>query len=403
MEREELLQLYKKEKDPNVKDRLMLNIRVRFENHSITEAAHSLGKVTSWGSKWYRRFAKAGLEGLQNLPRPGRPARITGEETAGIRKEMDGRQYWTVGGARELISKVTGVTCSVSSVYKMLRRWGYFLRAPVKRHVRRPPDEEIARFQKGLAELIPKKIEEGYTVAVQDETIVTADARPRRVYARKGRCSVSSVYKMLRRWGYFLRAPVKRHVRRPPDEEIARFQKGLAELIPKKIEEGYTVAVQDETIVTADARPRRVYARKGRRAVCTVTGSHGKTVVYGLQTMDGRGMCVQYDRFTTENFADFLKRAHRRFPRMAMILDRAPQHTARISRQTAEDLGGLELEYLPPGCPDLNAMEEKWRQMKHRTLDVPYVALGNLRKEITRYLRYHMPVLQIENYLYRKL
>ena len=326
MESEELLQLYKKEKDPNVKDRLMLNIRVRFENHSITKAAHSFGKVTSRGSKWYRRFAKAGLEGLQNLPRPGRPTRITGEETAGIRKKMDGRQYWTVGGGRELISKVTGVTYSVSSVYKMLRRWGYFLRVPVKRHVRRPPDEEIARFQKELAELIPKKIEEGYTVAMQDETIVTADARP-----------------------------------------------------------------------------RKVYTRKGRRAVCTVTGSHGKTVVYGLQTMDGRGMCMQYDRFTTENFADFLKRAHRRFPRIAMTLDRAPQHTARIARQTAEDLGGSELEYLPPGCPDLNAMEEKWRQMKHRTLDVPYVALGNLRKEITRYLRYHMPVLQIENYLYRKL
>ena len=55
-----------------------------------------------------------------------------------------------------------------------LGRWGYFFRAPVKRHVRRPPDEEIARFQKELAELIPQKIEEGYTVAVQDETIVTS-------------------------------------------------------------------------------------------------------------------------------------------------------------------------------------------------------------------------------------
>ena len=210
--------------------------------------------------------------------------------------------------------------------------------------------------------------------------------------------SVSSVYRTLRRRGYFLRAPVKRHARRPPDGEIARLQKELAELMPKKIWEGYTVAVQDETIVTAGARPGRVYTRKGGRAVCTATGSHGKTVVYGLQTVDGRGMCAQYDRFTTENFADFLKRAHRRFPRMAMILDRAPQHTARIARQTAEDLGGPELECLPPGCPDLNAMGEKWRQMKHRTLDVPYVALGNLRKEIARHLRYHMPVLQIENY-----
>ena len=49
MKREELLQLYREEKDPNVKDRLMLNIKVRFEDVSITKAARSLGKVTSWG------------------------------------------------------------------------------------------------------------------------------------------------------------------------------------------------------------------------------------------------------------------------------------------------------------------------------------------------------------------
>ena len=47
MEREALLQLYKKEKDPSVKDRLMLNIRIRFEDHSMTGAAYPLGKVTS--------------------------------------------------------------------------------------------------------------------------------------------------------------------------------------------------------------------------------------------------------------------------------------------------------------------------------------------------------------------
>ena len=58
MKREELLQLYREEKDPNVKDRLMLNIKVRFEDVSITKAARSLGKVTSWGSKWFSRFAK---------------------------------------------------------------------------------------------------------------------------------------------------------------------------------------------------------------------------------------------------------------------------------------------------------------------------------------------------------
>ena len=47
MKREELLQLYREERDPNVKDRLMLNVKVRFEDVSITKAARSLGKVTS--------------------------------------------------------------------------------------------------------------------------------------------------------------------------------------------------------------------------------------------------------------------------------------------------------------------------------------------------------------------
>ena len=62
---------------------------------------------------------------------------------------------------------------------------------------------------------------------------------------------------------------------------------------------------------------------------------------------------------TAELSADFLKRASRRFPRLLMILDRAPQHTARAAKQTADNLEGLELKYLPPGCPDLNAMGEK--------------------------------------------
>ena len=59
MEKEETLQLYREEKDLNVKDRLMLNIRVRFDEASITTTARSLSRVTSWNNKWFNRFAKA--------------------------------------------------------------------------------------------------------------------------------------------------------------------------------------------------------------------------------------------------------------------------------------------------------------------------------------------------------
>ena len=137
MKREELLQLYREEKDPSVKDRLMLIIKAKFDDASITKAAGSLGRVTSWGSKWFNRFARDGVEGLRNLPKCGRPPLITEEESERIQNELDGKNYWTVGKARELISKGTGVTYSISSVYRLLKHWQYRLRTPVKRHVRR--------------------------------------------------------------------------------------------------------------------------------------------------------------------------------------------------------------------------------------------------------------------------
>ena len=58
MEREEMLQLYRDEKDSNVKYRRMLNIKVRFGSASITQTARSLGKVAFWGSKCFNHFAK---------------------------------------------------------------------------------------------------------------------------------------------------------------------------------------------------------------------------------------------------------------------------------------------------------------------------------------------------------
>ena len=56
----------------------------------------------------------------------------------------------------------------------------------------------------------------------------------------------------------------------------------------------------------------------------------------------------------------------------------------------------------PPGCPDLNAIEEVWRQMKHAILDVPYVRFSSMYSDIDKWLRSSLPKLDIERYLYRK-
>ena len=215
---------------------------------------------------------------------------------------------------------------------------------------------------------------------------------------------IPHVRAMLRGRGYTMKVSMGRHVRRAGPQKIAGFQRRMRRLIPEKRADGCIRCVQDECIAVADARPRkRVYTLKGKRAVYTYTGSHAKTVIFGLITCDGRSFFRQYDKFTKDQFADFLKEAYAYFGKpIMMILDRAPRHKAQIIRETPMELDGkVELEFFPPGCPDLNAIEEVWCQMNRAVLDVTYTTIATMRDDITRWLASSVPVLDIERYLYR--
>ena len=104
----------------------------------------------------------------------------------------------------------------------------------------------------------------------------------------------------------------------------------------------------------------------------------------------------------TKEFVEFLKAACERFGKILMITDGAPQHRSKFVREEIGRLGGVELQFLPPGCPDLNAIEEVWRRMKHAVLDVPYVRFSSMCGGIDKWLRSSLPKLDIEKYLYRK-
>ena len=114
----------------------------------------------------------------------------------------------------------------------------------------------------------------------------------------------------------------------------------------------------------------------GVRGAYTYTGSHSKTIVFELLTADGERFFQRYAAFTREEFVKFLKGAHKRFGKILMIADDAPQHGARCVGEELGRLDGLKLEFMPPDCPDLNAIEEIWRRMRHAVLDTPYVRFG---------------------------
>ena len=85
-----------------------------------------------------------------------------------------------------------------------------------------------------------------------------------------------------------------------------------------------------------------------------------------------------------------------------MITDGASQHRSKLVGEELGRLDGVELQFPPPGCPDLNTIEEVWRQMKHAILDVPYVRFISMCNGIDKWLESSLPKLDIERYLYRK-
>ena len=141
-----LLRLYKKEKDPDVRDRMWLNILVERDGMSATGAAVHMEKARSWGSTWRRRYLDEGAEGLRTRPRSGRPSRIPGEAMNRIRQKIEQEDCWTVEALYGLIQEEAGVEYDLSYVRRLLRNLGYVRKVPLRRHVRRANRWKVAWF-----------------------------------------------------------------------------------------------------------------------------------------------------------------------------------------------------------------------------------------------------------------
>ena len=97
MKYKQMLKIRKSERDPQVRDRILLNVLVKRDGMSVTGAACLLGMAPSWGAKWHNRYLKEGIAGLQTRTRSGRPPRISGETLKAVKKSKkdglpDGRR-----------------------------------------------------------------------------------------------------------------------------------------------------------------------------------------------------------------------------------------------------------------------------------------------------------------------
>jgi transposase len=107
---------YKKEKDSNVKERILLVRRVKIDKQEASSSSSSvaeneLNRSRWWAYKWLHRFDKDGLDGLKDKERSGRPPTDVPEDVMmQIRSELaDSNTGWDFRQVMDLIYKKTGV------------------------------------------------------------------------------------------------------------------------------------------------------------------------------------------------------------------------------------------------------------------------------------------------------
>jgi putative transposase len=140
---------YRNERDASVKERLLLIIRISIDKQHIELVASELRKSRAWAYKWYKRYNEKGLEGLRDKPRSGRPTFVEEEDIIKIKQELaSSNTGWSTKEVMNLIEKKTGVKYHEDHVRRLLYQWGFSLKVPEKRFVKRASDKEIKDFKK---------------------------------------------------------------------------------------------------------------------------------------------------------------------------------------------------------------------------------------------------------------
>lgn len=150
--RRELVELYKKESNAKVKERLLLVLRVKGDSIIPARVVKDIHRSRPWASYWLERFANEGVEGLKEKHRSGRPPKLSPEIIHHIKKELsDSKQGWTTKQVEDLIfKKGGGLKYHYTHIYRILHKWGFKLKIPRKMHIKTASKEEKENFKKKL-------------------------------------------------------------------------------------------------------------------------------------------------------------------------------------------------------------------------------------------------------------
>jgi transposase len=113
---------------------------------------------------------------------------------------------------------------------------------------------------------------------------------------------------------------------------------------------------------------RAMWAEIGTQAAVCITGQNAKRVLFGAINLRTARRTVHIGRGAgtreVQAFLLVLRKAYRRADTISLLADQASGHTARATLALAEALR-IEFVWLPKQRPELNAMDQLWKGLKH--------------------------------------
>ncbi len=182
----------------------------------------------------------------------------------------------------------------------------------------------------------------------------------------------SNVWRLLKNLGLSNQKPERRAMQQNP-KEVKRW---LKEEWPKIQEHALRwqamLYFQDESGISLTPNLGKTWAPKGKTPFVKVTGRRGGFCVSSAISPAGRLVFrLEKGNVNAGVFIDFLSqiRKQHKHRKVIVITDQAKPHTARKTRQFAEqNKKSFALYYLPPYSPKLNPDEHVWVYLKENKL-----------------------------------
>jgi len=149
----------------------------------------------------------------------------------------------------------------------------------------------------------------------------------------------------------------------------------------------YKIICIDEAHFRRDADKRRCWSPVGETPVVHVNGSTQNTNVYGAYTLDGKFHYKFVEKQLAIKTIAFLERLRKIYKKIIFIIDKARWHTAKIvEKYIARNTKNLKIVFFPTTSPDLNPVEECWRQTRNNvTANKAFSTCDELKKELRKH------------------